>query len=475
MQSHSVCAVTLLDVTGSRRGPREVAWHHGGAASQQNVRHVYVWRTGERPSSISGHVGAVRTIGLPSDGLLVDGVAAIASVMKPCKRKGRRLCGTECRVHVQCTVLDKEEMLGYLLGDVLGLGILPKPYARPVGEAARLRATKVAPAIRAAPQDPTLRSKVAVCLPLPTQRQCAGAAAAAKKPTITEPAVTEPADRVKAAEAALLAARAPLKQLQRKQQVAAAAVSRAKAAWNRALAKPRADDNWLLVEREELTRARDAQLQADDAIADAEFGIEMAELELESAKRDALRETLHTRKRPRLVDHRHARCRLWQPRSAEERAVLLQRLEIDRSRNDLCSCDDPRVPSWLCRVAACWSTGAGCPCPERLSCIPGDTFCTCMIGAWSETHEGRSLPPDALDRRARAVEGYVMMPSASNRGKPSLEQAAAEITSEELSEWCLSNCYPDPYQRGQSVLVPGRGVCIFDTNVDGDITSIRFV
>ena len=44
-----------------------------------------------------------------SDGLLVD---AIKMVMKGCVRQGRRLCGNECAVHVQCYV-DKEEMLGY--------------------------------------------------------------------------------------------------------------------------------------------------------------------------------------------------------------------------------------------------------------------------------------------------------------------------------------------------------------------------
>ena len=57
-----------------------------------------------------------------SDGLLVDAWQAIATVMKPCKRQGRRLCGHECAVHVQCNVLDKEEMMGYLVADLLGCG-----------------------------------------------------------------------------------------------------------------------------------------------------------------------------------------------------------------------------------------------------------------------------------------------------------------------------------------------------------------
>lgn len=85
-----------------------------------------------------------------SDGLLVDATAAVNTVMKPCTRKGRRLCGRECAVHLQCDPLDKEEMLGYLVADALGQPLLSTKYARSVGETARLRATKAAPAIQAA-------------------------------------------------------------------------------------------------------------------------------------------------------------------------------------------------------------------------------------------------------------------------------------------------------------------------------------
>ena len=55
---------------------------------------------------------------MASDGLLVDCVRTIIEEMKQCTRKGRRRCSADlCKVHVQCPVLDKEEMLGYLLGD----------------------------------------------------------------------------------------------------------------------------------------------------------------------------------------------------------------------------------------------------------------------------------------------------------------------------------------------------------------------
>ena len=85
-----------------------------------------------------------------SDGVLVDCVRTIKSEMKACARKGRRLCGPECQVHVQCSTLDKEEMLGYLLGDIYGLPLIPQPFARTVGEEARLRANKAEPPIAAA-------------------------------------------------------------------------------------------------------------------------------------------------------------------------------------------------------------------------------------------------------------------------------------------------------------------------------------
>ena len=73
-----------------------------------------------------------------SDGLLVDAVAALKAIMKPCKCKGRRLCGEECAVHVQCGVLDKEEMLGYLLADAFGLPLLRTP----VGEVNEARSVE---------------------------------------------------------------------------------------------------------------------------------------------------------------------------------------------------------------------------------------------------------------------------------------------------------------------------------------------
>jgi hypothetical protein len=145
--------------------------------------------SGGAPSSGPKASGEGQAASAASDGLLVDAVAAIAAVMKRCKRKGRRLCGPECSVHVQCEVLDKEEMLGYLLGDVLGLPLLPKSYARSVGEAARLRATKAATAVRG---DPALRSRVVVELQLPSKRQCHGAEAAAVKHAPPPPAPPPP-------------------------------------------------------------------------------------------------------------------------------------------------------------------------------------------------------------------------------------------------------------------------------------------
>jgi hypothetical protein len=86
-------------------------------------------------------------------------------------------------------VLDKEEMLGYLVGDLFGLPRIPQPFARSVGEAARLRVTKVGSTIdaavrrlakssgdgvaAAAAELEALRNRVVVELPLPSRRACA--------------------------------------------------------------------------------------------------------------------------------------------------------------------------------------------------------------------------------------------------------------------------------------------------------------
>lgn len=153
---------------------------------------------GGAPSSGPKQSGEKRAVSEASDGLLVDATNAIKTLMKPCARKGRRLCGPECAVHQQSSVLDKEEMLGYLMGDLFGLPLIPQPSARSVGEAARLRASKAGPMIEAvekrlgkssgegaaavAAELATLRGRVVVELPLPSRRACAEASGGADVP-----------------------------------------------------------------------------------------------------------------------------------------------------------------------------------------------------------------------------------------------------------------------------------------------------
>ena len=219
-------------------------------------------------------------------------------------------------------------------------------------------------------------------------------------------------------------------------------------------------------------KAMQVELQADLALMNAEHEEQRTARRLESTRAEA------RRKRPRLVDDYAARARLWRPRSAEERTVLRERLAKDRARLDICSCADPRVPSWLCRVATCWSTAAGCICSERDGQLPGELFCTCMICAWSMPTEGRSEPPDEIGRRLHRDRGEYRCghrPAAAHKRAVNADQVASSITDEELSEWCLHNCYPDPYQRGQSARVGARGTCILDMDADRNITGMRFV
>lgn len=148
--------------------------------------------TGSGAGSGPGRSGHRRASAEAADGLLVDAVDAIKVLMKPCKRKGRRMCGPECAVHVRCAVLDKEEMLGYLMADLLGLPRIPQESARSVGEAARLRATKAAPAIQAARRkgaaDLVAEKRVVVELPLPSKRRCAAGELARQANPVAEPA-----------------------------------------------------------------------------------------------------------------------------------------------------------------------------------------------------------------------------------------------------------------------------------------------
>ena len=338
--------------------------------------------SGGRPGSGPVASGSDLVASEPSDGLLVDAVDAIKDVMKLCVRKGMRKCGAECAVHVQCEVLDKEEMLGYLLADVFGRSLLPQKDARPVGEAARLRATKVGPAIAAgqrrvekaavgsaAPAEEleTLRNRVVVELPLPSQRQCDGSAAAA-------------ASKMRKL---LAAAGQPLPPTASPQFTAA---EQERAQW-RVTAQDR---------MQEVTPLLEAMLdfQRTDRIVDLEatgYGVcqPSADTPVPRACYDGalqrwcwqhgepIRTLEYRRNRKRLSRAVHARR--MRPQNAEERAALDRRIRREEQENDLCLCATKRVPSWLCPVAACWATAAGSPCGLRDPC---GGPCDCMAAVW---------------------------------------------------------------------------------------------
>ena len=208
-----------------------------------------------------------------------------------------------------------------------------------------------------------------------------------------------------------------------------------------------------------------AQEQADDAckLAQADYdGLQAAQRKAaHEAEREAERQAAafpQCKHSDRVV---HARLR--RPRGREECRLYQRRAALDASRNDLCSCADPRVPSFLCRVAWCWTTAAGCECSERLNDRPGEASCSCMKNAWGEmdSHGNVWEPPGTwrpLSPWCRADEHGYCCPF--ERRPPSSEQpiddAAAAVSSEELSIWCLRNGYPDPYETGASVVVRGQ-------------------
>ena len=307
----------------------------------------------------------------PCDGLLVDAWQAITKVMKPCARKGRRLCDPlKCAVHVQCDPLDKEEMMGYLISALLGYGLLPKASVRPVREAARLRAVKVEPAItalqrkcNAAAAGPAassaaddlraLRAKIEVHLPLPSKRQCDGATAAALKRQQQEPEVSE-----------------------RDQQ---------RARWeplpeDSNLPRSKLMDALLQFERPELEDcdSRDARLAGTVPRACHDPALQKW-----CARHRWPIRTFEMRRNSRRL-RRAVLSRLRRPQGPEESARLACGLACDAQRLDLCTCADPRQKhSWLCRVSWCYATAAGSPCGEGDQ-RPGMANCDCMIGAWGE-------------------------------------------------------------------------------------------
>jgi hypothetical protein len=80
----------------------------------------------------------------------------------------------------------------------------------------------------------------------------------------------------------------------------------------------------------------------------------------------------------------------WHPRTWRGRLELSQQRERGCALNrSLCTCDQG-VPSFLCRVAWCYAFEAlgTCSC-ERM--YPGQCECTCMIGAWGDDSEGRAF------------------------------------------------------------------------------------
>ena len=114
-------------------------------------------------------------------------------------------------------------------------------------------------------------------------------------------------------------------------------------------------------------------------------------------------------------------AREWNPRTWKGRAQLAKLRERDRARNDLCTCDEG-VPSFLCRVSACYSfevVGDGA-CDE--SSMPGCHSCLCMLPAWGD--EERAVEPASpKPRRAYYSPPDPRDPAAGGRWDPVPEPA----------------------------------------------------
>ena len=109
----------------------------------------------------------------------------------------------------------------------------------------------------------------------------------------------------------------------------------------------------------------------------------------------------HRRKEGERVWRLQEYQRAWNPQSWQWRRELEELRERDRWRNDMCTCGEG-VPSWLCRVASCYSfevVGDG-GCDERS--LPGCHECMCL-----DWPGGAALqPPPSWRRRHLHVDPF---------------------------------------------------------------------
>ena len=381
-------------------------------------------------------------------------------------------------------LIDEVDLIGLLAADVRGRPLLHEDDSNGVGKRVLTHATRASKAIKDAEKrasDAVRRAQDAAAgdpskLPRLVAAEAKAEAdvlAVHEKPTpkLELPTRTVgkrglPLDPTAEAEAQVAAARAAVKRAQSTHEAATIVKEAAVAAFRRDLKQctgsSSPDDSLLAAAHE----ASDAELRAWEELQAAEYDASCAE-----RARDSLALAPKPERSP-IVAHDKRACfaRLWRPRGVKETAVFRRRLQQDARSNDLCSCNDPRVPSWLCRVAWCWTTAAGCLCSERRTHLPGEAFCLCVVDAWGmpEGEHGQvTEPPYARPRtvpsyRDVEFEYFLHRPLHSVNAEVPLDEAAATVTPEQLSSYCLSVGYPDPYERGVRVDVPGHGPCVLD-------------
>jgi hypothetical protein len=132
------------------------------------------------------------------------------------------------------------------------------------------------------------------------------------------------------------------------------------------------------------------------------------------------------------IHERQRRERAWNPtcwREAQAKAKALDATAID---DDLCTCADG-TPSWLCRVNRCYATAVGSRCEERHT--PRDS-CDCMGWkedeqpcAWNRTSNGRV--PTHFDEYLSLPWWFEPHPPTPAAGWPAWDQAARDKAREE--------------------------------------------
>ena len=140
----------------------------------------------------------------------------------------------------------------------------------------------------------------------------------------------------------------------------------------------------------------------------------------------------------RRVDACKRRERAWNPRGFDEVRRKVQRLQAVAAADELCTCSDG-VPSILCRVNVCFATAAGATCEERV--VPGMS-CSCICWEDAEVVSIKDYHQNIKDFWIKDHRIFPGPPTPAGGWPPSDEAACRAASRARYEEERATGCLP---------------------------------